>query len=744
MLDRSFVASITAAAALAAGLSGCAAAPSPGPSRDLRLRHVVLYQNGIGYFERTGVLRQDRLRLSFREREIDDVLKSLVVVEEGLGPKEKPSTISALLPQAARVDGARDDEAETWVDLVLSPPTRRSVSIAYAVPTAAWKATYRVLLPDAAGPGDQASKGALLQAWALVDNVSDEDWNSVRLTLATGAPLSFASDLRTPRFVPRPGASSGAFEPVATGPVLAERAPAQDRDGDGITDADDACPTEPGGQSAEAARRGCPQHSRVVVSESEIVIMERVLFERDSDAIRPASRPLIEAIAATLKSHPEIAAIAVEGHASGEERDAWGVAARRAGAVRAALLAAGVTAALTVKAFGDTRPIADGATEEGRAKNRRVELRVERARERDGRAAPREASGAAQAEAMARAPSSGGAPQDIAGAIRYDVRHPVTIPRRSSTMVTLINEYMPGEEVLLFRPDSAVPGSATYPFRAARLENRGDLALQPGAVAIFAGGTFAGEGLLRKLDPGETALIPYALDSATTVRVSTEEALQPVRILALARGIVSVEDASVVTTKYEIAAGRKAPARLFIRHDQRPGYVARRLPPGAQATPGAQLIPLPIQGGKPSVLTVEETQARRAEIMVLDAGGARLGAYLQGTALPPEADKQIREIISLRADLGRIEEEIDGLREQLADAAQRSGELRESLRAVERTPRAAAIQKTLLDRLGQATAQTEQLSAKLAERSAGLADTRANLAERLRDLRIEARPAGAK
>ncbi len=72
-----------AAAALAAVTAGCAAPSSAGPAPELRLRRIILYQNGIGYFERTGALQEAKLRLRFREREVDDVLKSLVVVEEG-------------------------------------------------------------------------------------------------------------------------------------------------------------------------------------------------------------------------------------------------------------------------------------------------------------------------------------------------------------------------------------------------------------------------------------------------------------------------------------------------------------------------------------------------------------------------------------------------------------------------------------------------------------------------------------
>jgi hypothetical protein len=219
---------------------GCAA--DPGPSRDLSLRHVVLYQNGVGYFERAGVLREGRLPLRFREREIDDVLKTLVVVEARPGaPGRKPSTVTALLPQKPSQKLAEDSEATTVLDVVLSPRPEGEISIAYAVPTAAWKSAYRVVLPDAGA----TSKGALLQAWALIDNLSEEDWSGVKLTLATGAPLTFSTDLRSPRFVKRPNARGFGEELGATGPVVADRTAGLDRDGDGSPTRRTPAPTSP-------------------------------------------------------------------------------------------------------------------------------------------------------------------------------------------------------------------------------------------------------------------------------------------------------------------------------------------------------------------------------------------------------------------------------------------------------------------------------------------------------------------
>jgi len=234
-------------------------------------------------------------------------------------------------------------------------------------------------------------------------------------------------------------------------------------------------------------------------------------------------------------------------------------------------------------------------------------------------------------------------------------------------------------------------------------------------------------------------MIPYAIDSGTSVRVVPETTEKPVRLISLAKGVMTVENASIVTTRYEITVGRQAPSRIFVRHPRSQGYEAQSLPPATESTPEAHLVPIPITPGKSSVLTIEERQPRRHAIGILDAEGARLDLYLSGSTLPSEIGGQVKEIVDLRVDLGKIEEEIEALRVQLADAGQHSAELRESLRAIEKTPRATPLQQKLLERLSQATARIDQLTAKLADRNAAHAEARARLTDKLRDVHLEER-----
>jgi hypothetical protein len=91
----------------------------------------------------------------------------------------------------------------------------REVVASYMVPAPVWKSSYRLIFGD---------KAPILEGWAIVDNTSSEDWTKVQLSLVSGRPISFVSELYPPKYVQRPVAElaydtaarpvvhSGAFE----------------------------------------------------------------------------------------------------------------------------------------------------------------------------------------------------------------------------------------------------------------------------------------------------------------------------------------------------------------------------------------------------------------------------------------------------------------------------------------------------------------------------------------------------
>jgi OOP family OmpA-OmpF porin len=216
----------------------------------------------------------------------------------------------------------------------------------------------------------------------------------------------------------------GGAKPAAVAAVVAD----PDSDGDGVADSRDRCPGTPAGASVDAS--GCPLDSdgdgvvdhndncpgtmrgvtvdtrgcepdtdrdgvldrndrcpgtaagvQVDVNGCEIkeeIQLPGVNFESNSDRLMPGAEVVLREAAESLKRNPTIK-VEVAGHtdSDGDVDYNEGLSARRAATVRDYLIAQGVSPArMTSRGYGELQPIADNSTSEGKARNRRVVLRI--------------------------------------------------------------------------------------------------------------------------------------------------------------------------------------------------------------------------------------------------------------------------------------------------------------------------------------------------------------------------------
>src|ERR1035441_7749584 len=97
----------------------------------------------------------------------------------------------------AAVAAARSkDKRSVYIDS--TDARQREIIASYTIPAAVWKSSYRLILGDKGQP--------TLEGWAIVDNTTGEDWNKVQLSLVSGRPISFISQLYAPKYVQRPSA----------------------------------------------------------------------------------------------------------------------------------------------------------------------------------------------------------------------------------------------------------------------------------------------------------------------------------------------------------------------------------------------------------------------------------------------------------------------------------------------------------------------------------------------------------
>jgi len=175
--------------------------------------------------------------------------------------------------------------------------------------------------------------------------------------------------------------------------------PDTDTDNDGIFDLDDECPKSSAGGRG---KKGCPS---VYIKGDEIVVLDPVHFAPDKDILLDESKPILDEIARVLKEHPEVREIVIEGHTDSRAGMLYNMnlSQRRANSVMAELHARGVDPArMTAKGFGQSELDYDDSmctmpdeelTPDCRfmiSKNRRVVFKIKRF----GAAPPRPLTGA--------------------------------------------------------------------------------------------------------------------------------------------------------------------------------------------------------------------------------------------------------------------------------------------------------------------------------------------------------------
>jgi len=323
-----------------------------------------------------GAIRVDSERLTDRENWIGGV---------AIGRHLSPAWSAELTLNGAALDGENPSLPDYTVyggSLDLLRVFNRSGSFSPYIGAGAGVLEYDVI-PGTAGPNAmvQASIGAFWTLWegsgssfalrpdfkARWDD-SREPGSLLDYIGTLGFQFSFGGSPRVASTPPAPPPPPPEPAVAAPAPAPAAPPPPADSDGDGVTDNRDQCPGTPAGVAVDA--NGCPQRGSIA--------LEGVTFEYNSAVLTSDSAAVLDEVAAGLKKYPRLR-VELQGHTDSRGPDAYNLtlSQKRADAVREYLLRAGVQSAqISAKGYGEAQPIADNATEAGRAKNRRVVMYV--------------------------------------------------------------------------------------------------------------------------------------------------------------------------------------------------------------------------------------------------------------------------------------------------------------------------------------------------------------------------------
>jgi len=691
----------TALLITAIALVSACSSPTTYVRSDTVLGRVVIYRNGVAYFERSATVAGDTLQLSVPADKVDDFLRSLTVVDADTG---EPTPVS--YPTQPALDGGTG-----LIDMKigLSGTAPHKLRLSYVTESPSWKPSYRLVL---AKPGQVE-----VQAWAVVDNTSGEDWNQVKLGVGSSSAMSFRYDLHSVRNVARetlrsndlfaqapPTGGSSYGQAGGTAPILAELNDAVLAANDEADRKLEAEPPAPMVMAERMERPGSRRSAKPKAAASAPAFAQK-------DSAFPSGQPLdgrMADVARRLQSTHD--RVVVEGFAEAHESDKNAASLARANRVREQLIRNGLPPEQVV-AVGR-------GLQAGHAGGVRLV-----------QTPPLPAPNAPAAAAPAQA-------QEPIGTAHFESQIAMSVARGSSAMVSILKKDASGEVVYFYDSETS-RGNDAFPFKAIRLINPTDSVLEGGPVTVFGEGRFIGEGLVEPIPAHSPAFVPFALDRQVVVERKNEERDEIARIITVQRGVFSTEAKHIRRTVLTLQNRQDEKVSVYLRHTLLPGYKLIKAPSNSERMGAAYLFRIELEPKAKVEVTLEEATPvfQTTDIRAHD-GLELIGAYLSSAATGVLKD-QVAHLIKLQKETANIEQQINTTREQMQEYRERMDELHAQIVTLTEVKTGAALLKDLQKKMQDISQKVSQATIRLVNLQERLMISRINFQDAVAELSLE-------
>jgi hypothetical protein len=259
---------------------------------------------------------------------------------------------------------------------------------------------------------------------------------------------------------------------------------------------------------------------------------------------------------------------------------------------------------------------------------------------------------------------------------QYNLAQPVTIHKNESAMVPILQENLPAERVTLWSL------SEQTPLRAIWLENTSKLTFDRGSFSIFENGVFAGQGLLDPIHPGEKRLLSYAADQAVRVKPQPEEGKREIRSVRItAHGYIQKVYAAESRLSYD-ASNSAEDARVVVL--EVPRRVNRTLSPESKAvetTPDHYRFRLPVPAHQSATLLVAD-EGPEYESWKINEDSDQVAALVTLSEEVPAIAEKLKPLSDAQKTIRDMKAQLHDLSERVNSLSADEARARENLTAL--------------------------------------------------------------
>jgi hypothetical protein len=284
--------------------------------------------------------------------------------------------------------------------------------------------------------------------------------------------------------------------------------------------------------------------------------------------------------------------------------------------------------------------------------------------------------------------------QDLGDLYEYKLDEPITIHKNQSALVPILQHEIDAEEVSIWNDNV---GRA---LRGLWITNTSGLTLDAGSFNVLEEGAFAGEGLLDPLKAGEKRLVSYAVDLGLHVESKSRSDRQRISSVRLAHGVLTQTSEVREKRTYVIRNEDTKPRTIIIEHPVRPGWKLAKAKDGeddlkpAETSASFYRFRVTVDAKKTVEVPVSEYEPLARTYALSNLQSRDIDLLVQQKEINPELEAVLRRVVGQKGEIAQMEMQIKSQQEQMAGINDDQQRVRENLKAL----KGSAEEKQLVQR----------------------------------------------
>jgi len=302
--------------------------------------------------------------------------------------------------------------------------------------------------------------------------------------------------------------------------------------------------------------------------------------------------------------------------------------------------------------------------------------------------------------------------KELGDLFEYKLKEPVTIRKNQSALVPIVQAEIGAEKVSLWNESLRSP----RPLRALWLTNSSALTLDGGSFNVLENETFAGEGLFESIKPGEKRLLSYAADLGVLVDTRLESEQQRVTRVRILRGVMTQTGELRERKTYTVRNADTSPRTVVIEHPARTEWkLDADSPKPEETSAGLYRFRLVVDPKKTEKLVVKETRPLFTHYDLFGLTDDQIALFLQQKTINADVEQALRKIVAQKNEAAKFQAQIDQRQKGISRIFEDQQRLRENLKALKGSAEEKALTQRYTQQLADQETRLETLRREMAD-----------------------------